>query len=219
MPWIRIYQNHEIQHLHLIETNVVQKQTGKKLNCEYPPNPTKQSPSWEAGSNSASQEIPCLSWNQTVHYYVHKRLPFPMHCATLRNQPVFTNRTVRTSELKHCKTYLEHEVTHQIRCFWRKRNTYEYLESLSIHSLTKGQHTFTFKSTLQSLNWNPWRWGSSRIQMKTKMTAWEGEGGDDNNNKKFQYPNSMKIPVLRTKPIQHISYSITVRMYTCRYLL
>ena len=36
----------------------------------------KESPSWEAYWFSASQEIPRILWNQTVHYSVHKCLSF-----------------------------------------------------------------------------------------------------------------------------------------------
>jgi len=32
----------------------------------------EQSPSWDANSHSASQEVSCFLWNQEVHYCVHK---------------------------------------------------------------------------------------------------------------------------------------------------
>jgi hypothetical protein len=38
-------------------------------------NSMEQSPSWEANSHSASQGLPCLSWNPKVHYSVHSGLP------------------------------------------------------------------------------------------------------------------------------------------------
>jgi len=38
----------------------------------------KQCPSWEANLFSASQEIPCILWNQKVHYHIHKCAP-PVH--------------------------------------------------------------------------------------------------------------------------------------------
>jgi hypothetical protein len=36
-------------------------------------NYTEQSPSWEANSRSAIQEIPQLSWNSNIHYRVHRK--------------------------------------------------------------------------------------------------------------------------------------------------
>jgi hypothetical protein len=38
-------------------------------------NSKEESPSWEANSCSATQNIPCLLWNPTFHYLVHKSLP------------------------------------------------------------------------------------------------------------------------------------------------
>jgi hypothetical protein len=37
--------------------------------------PMELSPSWEANSHSASQEIPCHLWNPIVHYRTHNSLP------------------------------------------------------------------------------------------------------------------------------------------------
>ena len=44
-----------------------------------------QSPSWEANSFSANQEIPHILWNQKVYYRIHKSPP-PVHTLSQINQ-------------------------------------------------------------------------------------------------------------------------------------
>jgi hypothetical protein len=46
----------------------------------------EQSPSSEANSHSASQEIPCILWNPKVLYPVNKSLPIPIPYVMFRNQ-------------------------------------------------------------------------------------------------------------------------------------
>jgi len=52
-------------------------------------NATDLSPSWEANSQSASQEIPHLLWNIKVHYHVHDSLLLVSHIFSQMN-PVDT---------------------------------------------------------------------------------------------------------------------------------
>jgi len=49
----------------------------------------EQSPSLDADSDSASQEIPGLLRNPSVHYRVHKISPIPGRCVTFHNKLFF----------------------------------------------------------------------------------------------------------------------------------
>ena len=53
-----------------------------------------QSPSWEANSFVASQEIPHISRNPKVHYRTHKRPPPISILGPNRDLPTVNNRTM-----------------------------------------------------------------------------------------------------------------------------
>jgi len=56
----------------LLKLNILNKNGWLTTKREDRINSMEHSPSWEANSCSASQEIPCLLWNLNGHYCVHK---------------------------------------------------------------------------------------------------------------------------------------------------
>jgi len=69
----------------------------------------EQSPSWDANSRSASQEIICLQWNTKVHYCVHKSPPVVTILSWIN--PVHT-----------LLTYFS--MIHSYAAFWKLKFTY-----------------------------------------------------------------------------------------------
>jgi hypothetical protein len=56
----------------------------------------EQSPSWEATSSAATQEVPNILWNQKVHYRVDKSpplVPVLSQISTANNIPFYPSKS------------------------------------------------------------------------------------------------------------------------------
>jgi hypothetical protein len=65
------------------------------LNCILLTNSMDQSPSSEANSHSASQEIPCLLQNRKVHYRIHEVAPLVPILSQLHPVHTFPSRSFK----------------------------------------------------------------------------------------------------------------------------
>jgi hypothetical protein len=74
IEWHKLHP--KLTNLRVNKTYEIRKTTVEsKWLSDWLTNSMQQSPSWEADSHAASQEIPRLLWNPRVHYRVHKYPP------------------------------------------------------------------------------------------------------------------------------------------------
>jgi hypothetical protein len=89
----------------------------------------EQSPSWEANSLSASQEILCILWIPQVHYCVHNSLLNLRNCVTFCNKLSFYIEEM----LAPCPTPKLEDHSSQIQC-WFFRISYKWNLSVTVNS-------------------------------------------------------------------------------------
>jgi len=136
----------------------------------------QQSPSWEANSSTASQEIPRILWNQNVHCRVHNSSPsvpvlsqiIPVHAFPLYYLKVHLN-IILPSTLRSCELSLYFSLPHQTpvcisflshTCHIPRQSHYSWF-----HHLTNIWWGVTTVSSLLSLSRN-----SSATSSRTSST-------------------------------------------------